>query len=212
VAICLAGIGLCGYAGIRKERELSNEQCREGVKEFALGKGFIVATFSGIMSAGFAYGINAGKPVADIALQMGSADIFKNSPVFILVMAGGFTVNCIWCLILNIKNKTGGDYRTGKRATLLANYLYSAAAGVIWYTGFFFYGMGTTKMGQYDFSSWSIHLAFVIAFSTLCGIMLKEWKGVKRKTFGLVVTAILVMVVSTIITATGNYIASQGAQ
>ncbi len=179
VAVCLAGIGLCGYAGIRKEREMTSEQCRAGVKEFALGKGFLVATFSGIMSAGFAYGITAGKPVAEAALRAGAPDIFKNSPVFILVMAGGVTVNAVWCMILNFRNKTFGDYRSGGGETLCWNYLYSIAAGLIWYTGFFFYGMGTTKMGrQYDFSSWSIHLAFVIVFSTLCGIALKEWKGV----------------------------------
>lgn len=212
VGVCLAGIGLCGYAGIRKEREITSEQCHDGVKEFALGKGFLVATFSGIMSAGFAYGINAGKPVAEMALQVGAADIFKNSPVFILVMAGGFTVNCIWCLILNFRNKTGCDYITGNKSTLCANYIYSAIAGLIWYTGFFFYGMGTTKMGQCDFSSWSIHLAFVIIFSTICGFILKEWNGVRRKTLSLLFFAILILVVSTIITAAGNYIVANGAQ
>jgi L-rhamnose-H+ transport protein len=162
------------------------------------------------MSAGFAYGINAGKPVAEIALQAGAPDIFKNSPVFILVMAGGFTVNCVWCLLLNFRNKTFGDYKSGTKWLLAPNYLYSVAAGLIWYTGFFFYGMGTTQMGQYDFSSWSIHLAFVIVFSTLCGIILKEWKGVRPKTTRLVFAAILVLVVSTAVTATGNFIASRG--
>ena len=211
VAVCLAGIGMCGYAGIRKEREVTEEQCKQGVKEFALGKGFLVATFSGIMSAGFAYGINAGKPIAEIAFQSGSPDILKNSPVFILIMAGGFTVNCIWCLILNFRHKTFLDYKTGPGVPLVLNYLYAAVAGLIWYTGFFFYGMGTTKMGQYDFSSWSIHLAFVIVFSTLCGIILKEWKGVGRKTIGLVYLAIFVLIFSTVITAIGNYIISRNA-
>lgn len=26
-------------------------------------------------------------------------------------------------------------------------------------------GMGTTRMGDYDFASWSIHMAFIIVFS-----------------------------------------------
>ena len=207
VVICLLGIGMCGYAGILKERELTDEQCKEGVKEFSLGKGFLVATFSGIMSAGFAYKINAGKPIAEIAISKGAAEIFMNSPVFILVMGGGFTVNFIWCFILNIKNNTIKDYKTGSRSLLLSNYFFSALAGIIWYTGFFFYGMGTTKMGKYDFSSWSIHLAFVIIFSTLCGIIIKEWKGASRKTMVWVVAGIIILVLSTIVTAVGNFFA-----
>ena len=205
IGVCLLGIGQCGYAGMCKEREMTDEQKKEGVKEFSLGKGFIVAVFSGIMSAGFAYGINAGKPVAEAALQLGAADIFKNSPVFILVMAGGFTVNCVWCVILNIRNKTHRDYFTGSGKTLSLNYIFAATAGIIWYTGFFFYGMGTTKMGKHDFSSWSIHLAFVIMFSTLCGILLREWKGVSRKTMIMVYLGLGFLLISTAITALGNY-------
>ena len=54
--------------------------------------------------------------------------------------------------------------------------LFSALAGIIWYGQFFFYGMGTTKMGRFDFSSWSIHMAFIIVFSNLWGIAFHEWR------------------------------------
>ena len=214
VAVCLSGIGLCGYAGIRKERQMTAAQKNAAISEFSLVKGFLVATFSGIMSAGMAYGINWGKPIAAVALKLGAPDILKNAPVFIVVMAGGFTVNCVWCLLLNWRNRSLRDYLmirdcNGDRpanggAVMTANYLLATAAGVIWYTGFFFYGMGTTKMGSYDFSSWSIHLAFVIMFSTLCGILALEWKGVSRRTMQWVFVAILILTLSTVITGFGN--------
>jgi len=214
VAVCLCGIGLCGYAGIRKEREMTVTQKSVAISEFSLVKGFLVATFSGIMSAGMAYGINWGKPIAAVALKLGAPDILKNAPVFIVVMAGGFTVNCVWCLLLNWRNQSLRDYLVirdchGARpanggAVMTANYLLATAAGVIWYTGFFFYGMGTTKMGSYDFSSWSIHLAFVIMFSTLCGILALEWKGVSRRTMQWVFVAIFILTLSTVITGFGN--------
>ncbi|MEI7900200.1 MAG: L-rhamnose/proton symporter RhaT [bacterium] len=219
VAVCLLGIGLCGYAGIRKEREMTALEKSAAISEFSLMKGFMVATFSGIMSAGFAYGIKWGQPIAEVARSLGAADIFKNAPVFVVVMAGGFTVNCVWCLILNGRNRSMSDYvrvseaGTGGgaegRPVLALNYLLAMAAGVIWYTGFFFYGMGTTKMGQYDFSSWSIHLAFVIVFSTICGLLALEWKGVSRRTMGWVVVAILVLILSTVITGFGNALAAK---
>jgi len=219
VAVCLAGIGLCGYAGIRKEREMTTREKSAAISEFSLVKGFIVATFSGIMSAGFAYGIKWGQPIADVARELGAPDIFKNAPVFIIVMAGGFTVNCVWCLFLNWRNQSLRDYLAirapdGSRlaagkALMAVNYFLAMAAGGIWYTGFFFYGMGTTKMGRYDFSSWSIHLAFVIVFSTLCGLLALEWKGVSRRTMGWVVLAILILMLSTAVTGFGNAMAAK---
>jgi len=177
VAICLAGIAVCGYAGIRKEKELTDEQKRKTVKEYSLTKGFFVALFSGIMSACFAFAISAGKGVAAAAVAAGTQPIFQNNPVFILIMAGGFTTNCIWCLILNLRNKSIKDYVTGTGRLLVSNYLFSALAGVIWYGQFFFYGMGTTKMDGYDFSSWSIHMAFIIVFSNLWGSTSRNGKA-----------------------------------
>jgi L-rhamnose-H+ transport protein len=204
IAVCLVGIGQCGFAGVRKERELTDEQKKEGVKEFALGKGFLVAVFSGIMSAGFAYAMTAGKPIAEKAFELGAPNILKNAPVFILIMGGGFTVNGIWCVALNIKNKSYTDYLGLAPKMLSMNFVLAALAGTIWYTGFFFYGMGTTLMGEYDFSSWSIHLAFVIMFSTICGIAMKEWKGVSKKTMALVYIGLVLLLLSTVITAMGN--------
>jgi L-rhamnose-H+ transport protein len=92
--------------------------------------------------------------------------------------------------------------------SLLSNYLFSALAGMTWYFQFFFYGMGTTKMGKYDFSSWTIHMAFIITFSSLWGIYFHEWKGTGRPTRRLVVAGILVLILSTVVVGVGNYVAT----
>jgi len=55
-------------------------------------------------------------------------------------------------------------------------------AGVIWYFQFFFYSMGQTRMGKYDFSSWTLHMASIVIFATLWGLFLKEWRGTSRRT------------------------------
>jgi hypothetical protein len=74
--------------------------------------------------------------------------------------------------------------------TLVANYVFASLAGVIWYFQFFFYSMGQTKMGKYDFSSWTLHMASIIIFATLWGLALKEWKGTSRRTKLLVATGL----------------------
>jgi L-rhamnose-H+ transport protein len=248
VAACLLGIAFAGAAGVSKEREMSNEQKRASIKEFALKKGLLVATFSGIMSACFAYGLAAGDPIKAITIEHGTPGLWQGLPVLVVLLAGGFTTNFIWCVILNIRNRTGYQYfeasslesklrgripvrneehileavtdapaeemavavaarpETRVRAPMLANYLFSALAGTTWYMQFFFYTMGETQMGRYKFSSWTLHMASIIIFSTLWGIALKEWKGASGRTWLLVAVSLLVLVSSTVIVGYGNYV------
>jgi L-rhamnose-H+ transport protein len=57
-------------------------------------------------------------------------------------------------------------------------------AGTTWYLQFFFYGMGKSILGRtgFGFSSWTLHMAFIIIVSTFWGLYLKEWQGVSKKT------------------------------
>jgi len=209
VAVCLAGIAICGRAGMAKERELSPDAKKASIKEFNFVKGVWVAIFAGVMSACMAFAIDAGKPIAAVAVEHGVPDLWRNTPVFVVVLAGGFTTNFLWCVGLNVWNRTGGDYVNVQGAPLPANYLFSALAGTTWYLQFMFYGMGTTKMGAYDFSSWTIHMAFIIVFSNLWGLWFREWKGTGRGTHRLIFTGIAVLISSTLVVGYGNYLQPQ---
>ena len=92
------------------------------------------------------------------------------------------------------------------KAPMLSNYFFSALAGTTWYFQFFFYSMGETQMGRYKFSSWTLHMASIMIFSTLWGIALKEWKGAGVRTKLLVGLSLLVLVTSTIVVGYGNYL------
>lgn len=231
VAVCLAGIAVSGMAGMSKERELTEEQKKATIQEFSFVKGMLVATFSGVMSASFAYGLAAGKPIGDLAKasleQHGGNDLWQNLPVLVVVLWGGFTTNFIWCVLLNIKNKSGHEYlspvctviddskgspvaRT-ESVPLVSNYIFSAIAGTTWYLQFFFYSMGQTRMGKYEFSSWTLHMASIIIFSTLWGIALKEWKGTSRRTHVLIAIGLAVLIGSTVIVGYGNFLKGDGS-
>ena len=210
VLVCLAGIGICGWAGVSKESELSEEQRKATIKEFNFTRGLWVAIFAGIMSACMAFGIACGEPIARLAVDNGTKSLWRNSPVFVCILAGGFTTNFIWCVFLNIKNRTSKDYLKSGNASLVTNYVFSALAGVTWYLQFMFYGIGTTKMGEYDFSSWTIHMAFIIVFSNIWGLFFREWKGTSRRTHQAVLVGILVLILSTFVVGLGNYLKSLG--
>jgi L-rhamnose-H+ transport protein len=219
VGICMLGIVFAGAAGMSKERELSEEQKKEAIKEFDLKRGLLVATFSGVMSACFAYGLAAGDPIKQLTIKHGTGPLWQGLPVLVVLLLGGFTTNFIWCAILNFRNRTTYQYfraespdsqansiNNSSRAPMLANYLFSALAGTTWYMQFFFYTMGETQMGRYKFSSWTLHMASIMIFSTLWGIALKEWKGSGTRTKWLVALSLAVLVASTIVVGYGNYL------
>lgn len=214
VAVCIIGIAICGRAGTLKEKDLTPEAKQASVKEFSLVKGLIIATISGILSAFFNFGIEAGKPMADIANANWQAThpgegnfLFQNNVIFVVILWGGLTTNFIWCMILNARNKTFGDY-TNKKTPLNKNYLFSAIAGTTWFLQFFFYGMGESKMGN-GASSWILHMSFIILVANLWGIYLKEWKGVSGKTRSTIVIGILTIIASVCIVGYGNSLAQQ---
>jgi L-rhamnose-H+ transport protein len=206
VVICLGGIALCGRAGIRKEREMPDEAKKAAIAEFNFAKGMIIAVFSGVMSACMAFALRAGEPIGQIASGLGVVDVLKNTPKLIVVMAGGFTTNVIWCMYLNAKNRTFGDYRDAKGASLAANYVFSALAGTTWYLQFFFYDMGSTQMGRFGFSSWTLHMATIIIFSNMWGLILHEWRGASARCHLLIRAGITVLIFSTVVVGYGNYL------
>ena len=241
VLVCLIGVAVNGAAGVSKEREITPEEKAEaGETDYNFGKGIAIAILAGFMSSFFAFGLDAGKPIGDLArtqlLAAGRLDLWQNLPILVVVLWGGFVTNFIWSAILifqngSVRQFTGEPGSNPMRAThatgqtlvdfdpldpstydrlaprtLVANYIFAALAGVIWYFQFFFYSMGQTKMGKYDFSSWTLHMASIIIFATLWGLFLKEWRGTSRRTKTLVATGLFLLISSTVVVGYGNYL------
>ncbi len=202
VVLCLLGIYVCGKAGMMKEREMSREDQRKSVREFNLVKGLIVAVTSGILSSCFNFGIEAGKPMAEAAVNQGFNPLYQNNVTYVVLLWGGLATNLVWCMLLNARNKTFGDY-LDKETPLANNYLFAAMAGTTWFLQFFFYGMGESKLGN-GASSWILHMAFIILVANIWGISLKEWQGVSRKTRATIIAGIGMIILSVLVVGYGN--------
>ncbi len=180
VLVCLIGIGFSGKAGMLKEKDFATGHEHKD-KDFNLVKGLIISIISGIVSSFFNFGIEAGKPLAEAGVVSGCNPLFQNNVTYIVLLWGVLTTNFIWCMYLNFKNKTFGDY-TNKQTPISKNVLFSALAGTMWLLQFFFYGMGESKLGN-GASSWILHMATIILVANFWGFYLKEWSGVSKKTF-----------------------------
>jgi len=212
ILVCIVGIIITGKAGMMKEREfLKDKEVAKNNTEYKFGLGIFVAIVSGVLSACFAFGIDAGKDMANVANAAWQAVhpaqgnfLFENNVTYIVILWGGLTTNFIWCMILNARNKTFGNY-TDAKTPLIKNYMFSALAGTTWFLQFFFYGMGESKLGN-GASSWILHMSFIILIANMWGILLREWKGVSRKTFTTLTVGIATIILSVLIVGYGNAI------
>jgi len=240
VVVCMIGIGIAALAGYTKESEMPEEQKKNAIKEFSFKKGIFVATFCGIMSACFAYALQAGKSINAASLKAGTTEIWTGLPALPVLLLGGFTTNFIWCMYLNFKNRTGYQYLASEvraehahhsgsgggehgpaetaaanggtldlKIPVLGNYIFSAMAGTCWYFQFFFYTMGATQMGKFDFASWTLHMSSIIIFATMWGWIFREWKGSSKKAHLLIAGGIATLILATIVIGFGAYLKSK---
>lgn len=215
MAVCVLGISVSALAGLSKERELNLAGNRRTIPEFNLARGLGVALFCGVMSACMAFALDAGAPLAALSAAAGTPAIWTGLPKLVVVLLGGFTTNAAWCLFLGWRHRTTREFlarRTpeGELVPRGRNFACCALAGVTWYLQFFFYTMGEAQMGSYGFSSWTLHMASIIIFSTLWGLWLKEWQGAGHRTRFLITSGLTVLLLSTLLVGYGNYLASGG--
>ena len=199
-AVSLIGIICVGLAGRSKESELPDEVKKKAVAEFNFKKGIMAAVFSGLMSSAMSFGLQGGPEIQKLALSTAPATdiIWAGIPVLVVVLLGGFLVNGGWCIVLNVKNKTLGNYVSGE--TPIANNLFFAAlAGAIWCAQFICFKTGEPRMGATSYIGWAVLMAASILFSQLLGIALGEWKGTGTKTRGLLAAGLLLLIGSSVL-------------
>lgn len=199
VSVAIAGIAVIGYAGSLRSQNMTEEQKKAAVKDFALGKGLLVALLAGVMSACFSLGLEAAEPIKVAAINLGSKPLFAGLPAILMITAGGFITNAIYCLYQNVKNKTGRDYFGVPKSVLINNLLFCALAGILWYSQFFGLALGKSFLTEGSVMmafSWSILMSLNVTFSNVWGIILKEWKGAGSKTVTVLVLGMIILIAS----------------
>lgn len=202
--LAVFGVGMSGWAGFRKEKDLSalkGERIR-----FNMKIGLILVIIAGILSAVFNISLEHGQPISDMAAQNGAGQ-FEGNAKYIVSTSGCFMVNLIWFLIAGIRQKTLKEFTAGsgiKFSVRLKNLAWSVLTGSLWFGQFFFYGLGHVKMGKFQFISWVLHMSMLIFFSYIVGVVMKEWKNVSKKTFVILYVALTVLIISFVVITYGS--------
>ena len=207
MVVSLIGVGLCGLAGFLKEKDLkAGESSASSQGGFNMKMGMTLAILAGVLSGIFNLSLEFGQPIADMAAANGAGH-FEGNAKLVVSTSGCLVVNLIWFIVLGIKQKTLNEF-TSKSGippkVRLRNTAWSTLAGTLWTMQFFFYGLGHVKMGNFQFISWALHMSMLIFFSYMVGILMKEWKAVRKSTYSLLIAALAILVLSFVITSAGS--------
>jgi len=206
--IAIFGIFFIGVAGFKKEKDLGE---LKKSAHFNMSTGLILAIIGGLLSAVFNISLEAGQPIADIAAQHGAGE-FEGNAKLVVSTSGCFVVNLIWFLVAGIRHKTLIEFTKASGISLnqrIKNSLWSILAGTMWCGQFFFYGLGHVRMGNFQFISWVLHMSMLIFFSYGVGLLMKEWKQVSKKTYYILLFALVLLLVSSVIISYGSYYGEQ---
>ena len=204
MVIALIGVAFCGRAGFHKEKDLAARApgtANAGVAtpKFNMARGLALACFAGVLSAVFGISLAIGQPIADMAAAAGAGH-FQGNAKQIVSTGGCFVVNFIWFLTVSIRQKTLKELVSTDGISslgLTSNFLFAALAGTLWAGQFFFYGIAHVHLdAAYQHISWALHMMMLIFFSYIVGIIMKEWKGVSKTTFRLMVAGLVILFLS----------------
>jgi L-rhamnose-H+ transport protein len=206
MVIGMVGIAFTGAAGRMKEKDLSAATNLGG---FSLMKGLLLSLLAGILSAIYGVALAKGEPIADIA-QAHGADVYRGNVVYIFSNTGAFVSTLIYCLWLHWKHRTLGEIVElpvgTEKASLPVNWAMAVLTGCLWYGQFFFYNLGHVRMGNFQFTSWAIHMIMLILFSIVVGVVLREWRGSRLQTKTAVGIAFSVLLGAVLIMTYGNHL------
>ena len=212
IIVGILGIAMTGIAGRFKEVDLSKQ---DGKSEFSLGKGLALSLLAGVLSAVYGFALDAGKPIAKVAADYG-AGVWQGNVVYVFSNTGAFLTTAIYCLYLHRKHKTLGELvelpAGPEKASLPVNFLMAAITGAFWYGQFFFYNLGHVRMGQYEFTSWAIHMIMLVLISNIVGVLLREWRRCRLRTDVTIALALLVLSGAVLLLTYGNYLGDKAAK
>jgi L-rhamnose-H+ transport protein len=205
--ISIIGVALCGHAGFLKENELHAKGSDDGhtFRAFNMKKGLGLALIAGVLSGVFGLALAQGASMDVLAADRGAGQ-FQGNAKYIFAMGGAFITNLIWWTVVHFKQKSFREYITPPTEGSLTSYwAMGILGGTLWYLQFLFYGFGHVKMADYGFISWGIHMAMLIFFSIIIGVLFKEWHRCTRKTLAYLGMGLAILVGSFSVITFGSW-------
>lgn len=226
MGIGLIGIVFCGMAGRWKE----GDHAQPGEKKSGAGValfGIFLCLLAGLLSAVYSMALAEGAPIAEAAAARAAghyvlgidAATFSSNAIYPFSNAGAFVTTALYCLFLHRKHKTLGEVvnlpEGGEKSSLPLNWAMAILTGCLWYGQFFFYGFGhyyIQKAAGFEQMCWAVHMILLILLGTLVGIIFKEWKKCRTRTYIALAMSLALLIVGKLVLDYGNYLGMHAAK
>lgn len=204
VAIELAGITFCGWAGRMREKSAGLNTERGGMVGHArpIGVALLMAAGSGVLSAVFNIGFSLAQPIAACGRAAGLSEFSSNNLIWWIMLAAGSLANLGFCLHLFRKNRSLRKFaqRGGLRL-----YTLSTLMALLWGGSIFVYGAATPQLGALGTSiGWPLSLAVGLLLANIIGIALGEWRQAPPRARAWMYSGVAILVVAVIVLSRAN--------
>lgn len=209
VAVCIAGVAVCGRAAVLKEASQ-----KAGAAESAAGrsmlKGLVVALLSGVLCACFSIAFRFGDRVSALSAGQGNAPWRASFAVSALILWGGTLSACGYCAFKLFRNRTWGTFLRPGIGRVLA---VAFAMALLHDGAIVLFGAGASKLGPLGVAvGYAVFMSFAIIVGNVNGFLTREWKGASRESLGWIAAGIAVLVLGVSTLAAGNYLQGEAAR
>jgi L-rhamnose-H+ transport protein len=177
VAIMLAGVVACSWAGKRKERDsrTGTVGAIEVTDSAGRARGILICIAGGIFGTCFNLALVFGMELNKAALSVGATELNANNAVWCISLLGGLVPNLAYCAYLLSKNSGWTLFNPAKSQR---DWLLALAMGLMWLGGVAVYGMSVQSLGRLGASiGWALIQSTAILAGNVSGFSTGEWRG-----------------------------------
>lgn len=199
VAVELAGIALCGWAGRMRESTAGVGAERGGMVGHArpIGAALLMAAGSGVLSAVFNIGFSLAQPIADYGRAAGLSQLSSTNLIWWIMLAAGALANLGFCFFLFRRNRSLQKF---VQPGSLRLYAFSALMALLWGGSIFVYGAAAPRLGTLGTSiGWPLSLAVGLLLANVIGMVLGEWKHASRRALSSMFSGIVLLMAAIVL-------------
>lgn len=199
----IAGIALCGYAGLLRER--SQGHAKDELRGDMVGAarpmivGLVLCIGAGLLSAVLNIGYSAAQPVLATAVRAGYSSFAGSNMVWLLMLVSGAVPNLCFCGYLMRKNGSWDKFAISKSAPL---WWLTILMGLLWGGDIFLYGFASPKIGRLGPAiGWPVKLIAGLITANLLGYFIGEWKRTHARERRWMIGGLIIMLLAIAILA-----------
>ena len=199
VAIEIAGIALCGWAGRLREKAGNARADRGDMVGRArpVKVALLMACGSGVLSAIFNIGFSLAQPIIDCGRAAGLSQFASTNLIWWIMLGSGALSNLGFCVYMFRKH---GSAKKFLQPGIMRLCGLSLLMALLWGGSIFVYGASAPRLGALGTSiGWPLSLAVGLLLANAIGIALGEWKHAPRGALTWMYSGIAVLLVAVVV-------------